>query len=377
MKKLVILLFILFTCVSVSAQSDSDAGILPLDKLGPDLSTLFGGMGDEILVHMNQISLAGTTIGKAELGNFPHFSWSILGLGVSVFDGIGSVMRNPNTIWQFEALPIPSLVETNVGGISGVSDIYDATKYLFGLPAIHGGLGMGVIYGFEVFASGFYVSNEMVDSIAGAFGAALPAEIAPLDLEMANVNIKVRKVLLSEQRIQPALSVSLGYDHSSTKIGYSISSLDMFLDEPIDLLGTELDIRGDFMLNGTTNAFGVDLHLSKTLIYLFTPFIKLSTWYHASSYAVSAKLVASQTTPGATEPTREETLDVAASGERQDVSVYVTGGLDINLFVLILHVSLGIDLQGAALAIGDAFSGSFENTNVNNVNLNIGLRLEI
>ncbi len=373
MKKLAAILLLFL--IGFSAYAEDGAGLLPLDKLGPDLSTLFGGIGNEILVNMNQITLAGHTFGDAELGRFPRFSIGVPGIGATLFDGVGSVLQNPETVWQFEALPLPDLIESNIGQ-TDISDIYNATQNIFGLPTIRGNIGFGIAGGFEFLGSGFYLSDELVVSVLDQF-MTVPEQLADLDAEMLNLRFDVRKVLMSETGLRPALSVSLGFAHAKTSIAYNLTSLDTFLDEPVDLLGSTLDLYGDLMLNGTSTGFGLDLQLSKSLLYVFVPFLRISTWYHWSSYDVSAAFTATQTNPEETEPFSTFNLDVGAANAANDLSIYLTAGLELKLLFLVVHTSVGANLQGMSFVIGDALSGNFENTDINKVNVNVGFGIQI
>ncbi len=373
MKTLIAMLVVLMIGFAVAAQDGP--GVLPLDKLGPDLSTLFGGIGDEILTNMNQITLAGNTIGAAELGRFPHFSVDLLGIGVTAFNGIGSVLENPDTVWQFEALPLPDLLESNIGG-SSIGGAYEAVRRILGLPTLRGNFGVGVRGGIEILGSVSYLSDRIIFTVVEPF-VTLPEAMSSLSAHLLNIHLGLRKVIISERGLVPALSVSLGVAYADTGIVYEMTSLADILGEPIDLLGSNLDLSGDFSLTGRSAGVGIDLNLSKSFLYVFVPFLRFSTCYHFSSYNVGANFTASQTNPGESAPSNTFDLDIGAANSARDLSFYVTTGIELKLLFLVLHASIGANLQGLSLTVGDAFAGNFDATDVNRVNLNVGVRIQI
>ncbi len=293
-------------------------------------------------------------------------------VGGTIFNGIGSVLSDPDTVWQFEALTLPELIESNIGQ-TGIEEIYNATKNIFGLPTIRGNFGFGITGGFEVLGSAFYLSDDLITGILGSF-MTIPAALDDLDARMINMRLDVRKVLISESGPRPALSASLGFGYANTSIGYSLTSLNDLLEEPIDLLGSTLDLSGDLLLVGKSYGAGLDLHLSKTLLYVFVPFLRLSTWYHYSSYDIEAELAATQE---ADEGGQSFDLNVAAANHARDLSIYLTAGLELKLLFLVLHTSIGVNLQGMSFVPGDVLSGNFDSTDIDKINVNLGLRIQI
>lgn len=344
------------------------AQLIDLSPLAADINTLLEGIGREVAPQLQQIALSGDVMGEAELGNFPHFSLSVIGAGVTISSGIGNFMDSPDTDWKF-LLAFPEIISTALAAAPEAEQYYTMTKNVFPYPALRLGLGFGIAGGFELLVNGFAIPQMIVDSVAGLVN--VPA-VSSAKLDIMNVGVRVRKVLLRDEGFKPAVSAAVGYTYSSFLVGYGPFSLAEILGEPIDLTVTTLNLEGELRMSTLVHSAGMDFHVSKRL-FIFTPFLKISPWLQWTTFSALTDLTATAGT---------ESLQLIAEPEvnLSDLSVFITSGIELKLLILVLSTSVTLNLENPLLNVPKLLQTPFlelDEPVLNGLSVNLGLRLQI
>lgn len=364
MKKLLLLLLVFQSFVIFS----EGVGI-NLTPLGKDLTTLFSGIGQDVIPLLSQNSISGDLYGEAEIDEvFFPFYLSIPSVSIATTDGIATVLSDENQEWKF-ITKLPSLVDSAL--TDDTREYYDITQKLFALPSVKLGFGFKLPAGYELHFSGMYLP---FDDLKGL----LPEEASVLSLSIVDVGVKIRKTIFSDQWLRPAFSIGVHYFYSQFDFGADFKLTD-FVEEGVDVSGQALDLDGDFSINTKVQSFGLDFHLSKRL-FIFTPFVKLSpTVYYSSMRSVGdfkATLSEEATEGEEVVPGDPIQLDIKESYiEGNGLTLFASAGLEIRLFFIALHLSISADLQNPTFEMGNATSLDFEETAFDKIALNLGFRI--
>ena len=373
---------ILVLAAAVSTAFAQEA--INLAPLNEDVNTLFNSVGRDVVPSLNALARSGDVIvGAAELRGFSGAYLTVLGVNIASMDGLGGVLGDTSTeTWKFELLPIPTLLANALGTGETADMIQALTTQAMGLPAIRLGLGFPVYAGFEVLMNGFYLPPALVTWGVGMAGADTAAMIEDLGLavDMLSAGITVRKVILSERKAtwRPALSIGLGYDYASFGLDVPAFDLDALLDDPIDVggLGT-LSMTGNTSFNTAVHSAGITLAMSKTLLYVFRPFIKASAFYHHASYQSAFEVTAVVTLPDdgdpATDDFIEQSLSAPVTITRDDLSVFASAGIEFAFPILVITLAATVDMERPVLDIDSFDLGGFT---LNGIGATVALRLQ-
>jgi hypothetical protein len=296
-------------------------------QLEKDFSKFLLLLGREMLPEIQQNDLAGTGIGQASLGN-SRFFIAFTG-GAVISNGILKFIDENNT--NFEALDLYGLIDDAVPDSGIGRDLYDESKNIFPYPTLKVSAGVR-IYDVDIIFSGIMLPGAVASSVS-----------EDLEASITNLGLRVRKVLLKEAGGFPTISLGAGYVYSAIHFKYAIDEFEQ------DYSGQPLVINGDFSLDTQVHSFGLDLGLSKTLLYFLTPFLRTAVWYQSASFEAGGELSAQLGTgaPTALVPSAEASIS--------DVAVIFSGGLDINLFLMRLCTTGTYNLNtgswGAELAL--------------------------
>ena len=369
------LLIVISVCLisgSLFAQEGGD--LINLEPLAADLNTMFYELGAEIMPYLHQNAFSGDIVGEAELGNAPHFSLSLIGVGATVFPGLLNFLDEAD--WKFEFMRIPDLLDI---AFAASPDIKDFIQTRMALPGIRMGLGIGIFGGFEIFANGFFFNQAITDMIVQSLLPMLGLNLAddpmmgPLidgfSLDTMNLNVKLRRVFLKDQGLIPAISLGLGYTYSHFSMEMTIPTLDTILEEPVEIPGFgNLDVAGKFGIDTLVHSIGLDFHISKRLI-LFTPFLIVSPRYQwMSQFTTNLQFNAFiKDTDGNT--VTEISIDKNPELSMQDLNVFITAGLELKLLILVISPSVTLNLETPLL--------DFEKLMFNGVSANVGIRVQI
>lgn len=388
MKKLWLLIIAMFLLAASMVHSQALINLAPFSR---DLNRFFGGIGEQVTNNFHQTAFASDIIGTAHLGNFPHFTLSFLSVGVTLGPGIAETL-NPDVVppdeWEFSLFPLSGLTDTLMADNEEGQDYIDIATNLFAYPSLSFAVGFGVVRDVDIIVRGFYLPSSFMGFIGDQTGV---KELDYVQVEGMNIGGKIRKTFIRDQGWRPAFSIGLGYIYSYLRLG--IDDITEFLPETLELAeGQEMALSGNVSYDSNVHTFGMDFHFSKNL-FVITPFFKISPYFHITNFTLSTELNADLVVDGNETSLGNikagATTDYSLSGEKSyayisdnvDLSLLFTPGLEINLFVLILHASMTINLESPVLNISEIGSIN-EITDIaalrfNGIGANIGFRLQI
>jgi len=359
-KKLILILSI-SSCFLFNIYSEDAVNLVPL---GDDLTTLFLGIGQDVVPLLHQNALSGDTYGEAEIDQvFLPFYLSIPSIGLSTTDGIATVLSNDSQEWKF-AIQLPSLVDSALEGSS--KEYFDIAQNIFALPTVKLGFGFKLPSNFELHISGIYLPPLDFGALASV------SALDNLSLDIMDVGFKLRKTIFHDTFFKPAFSIGAHYYYSTFEMDFTFDHITDFLDSRVEAGGLgELDLGGTFNINTKVQSFGLDFHLSKRLI-IFTPFIKLSPTLYYSTISTTADLDATLYDVGTETEISSANLNSGGSVNSNGVMLYGSAGLEFRLLFMVIHLSVNADLQNPTLTLGDATSGDFSETYIDKFGLNLG-----
>jgi hypothetical protein len=194
----------------------------------------------------------------------------------------------------------------------------------------------------------------------------------------------IRKPILSDKRglLRPSLSLGASYTYSSFTFGLPNFNINDLVDEPIDLgdMGT-LNMAGEVKFATKTQTIGGIVHLSKTFFWFLTPFVKAGAYYHSSEYESVFIVKASGSDADGNTTLSERQLD-ASTGiiKINDVSIIVSGGLELKLLPITLTTTFSLDLERPVVGlppISDLTSADFSGLTLNGLSVMLALRVQI
>lgn len=384
MKKSGLVLLVLLVASGVFAQTVKEEIVDNLTtNLGVDMTILFTGIGNEVVPKLQQASLSANIVGDAEIGRFPHFTLTLAGLGVNVYDGLGGFITDPNTDWQSDIVNVGELVSDATADF----DLYDlATQQAFPLPSVRLGFGMGIADGYEILTGGFFIPDIVLGIARDQVD-----QLSALNASVSNLSLRVRKTIVGrEERRGRSFSIGAGYTYSGFELGYTVNSLFDLTDEPVTAIENSLWAEVyDTNINVATNihTLGLDFHVARRWPVV-TTFLKVSPYIQTAKYKAEVNLngvVLSE------EPTEETVATLVAgapeadkftidvdTGEIEigDLSVYFNSGFELRFLGIIWHTSLGYNLENPILNLGNtSFDENFDGE-VNGLTLNAGLRIQ-
>lgn len=248
---------------------------------------------------------------------------------------IGQLIRLPphlgvGTSLGFTTIPMSSLTGlTSQMGVNLPSEVTSMADKLGGFPipsaAVEARLG-GFILPFDFGFKAMTVTDSMRQSLAKQTG---------LDINAKSFGVELRVPLLQEKFFIPDLSVGVGYSHTEGVVGAAL---------PSEASAVTFTYAGASLTNASavkyvwdSNAFDLNLQMSKQILYLFTPYLGAGVTFAKTS--VGGGLAGTVTGATGTHDGAEITADhiyFMKSGNATIVRAF--GGLGLNLFIL--HVDL-------------------------------------
>ena len=273
MKRIAAIAFLAFFLIAGAFAQD-------ITFLGDDFEALIDGMGQELLPSLEQLSIWNQFPGMA---SFPEDSNFFLTLsnGALLTGGILTFVTPDSD--AFEVLDVGGLIEGILtdAGLTGATSFYNNSKQFFALPISRTAIGVRVpgdleamvdVAGFPQFATGL---------IGGWVGA------ESLKASLFHVGTRVRKGLLKDAGVFPALSIGVGYGYSGLTLGYDLGSISPEGADPtygqVGLGAWELNIKGELLVQSRVHSFGLDIHTSKQF-GAFVPFLGLSPYFSIASF---------------------------------------------------------------------------------------------
>lgn len=363
MKKILVVLIILFTTLGSIYTSEIDLG-----PLGDDLTILFRSIGRDISPIIRQNSISSDTFGEAEIDKlFLPFYLSIPSFSATTGDGIATALTTNDT-WNFTIMKLPTLIDSALD--EDTKEYYDLTQRVIALPVTKIGFGFALPQGFEFHFNGIYLPEIDYSMFSDTLGN--------LTLDIMDLGFKVKKVIFSDRGFRPAFSMALGYNYSTFGLGFGINTLTDFLDNLPDVGGLgNLDLKGDLKINTEVTTLSMDLHISKRA-FLFTPFFKLSPNIYFTTYKNSASFDAFlYPAEGGGDPVQTTLKIDPTTITSTGFSLMGTAGFELKLYLIALHISSTVDLQNPVITLGDAFSGEFDETSLDKFSINLGFRIQL
>jgi hypothetical protein len=362
--------------------------------LGSDLKTVFTGIGRDITPRLHQMALSGNDlVGEARLRGLTRFYVSVAGVNLTTMDGLGSVLTSPDTVWKFDLVSIPNIIQSALGEADDISDYFNlATAQAMALPSLRLGLGFPLPFGLELLANGMYVPAVLVDMGLGLAGDVIPASLKEgITFGMLTAGGILRKPILSDKRglLRPSLSLGLSYTYSTFQLeldnfnlGALLASDDPDVKSPLNIEGLgNLNMTGEVGFTTTTHTIGAIVHISKTLLWTLTPFAKFGAYYHFSDYESVLQVEATLRDDNGDDLITPATLDASTGIIRiADVSFIVSGGLEVKLLPITLTTSLSLDLERPVVGIppiADLMALKFTDLYLNGLSITVALRLQI
>lgn len=293
----------LFIAIILGTVFASTALFAQFAQLESDFSKLMLLLGREVMPHVQQNDLAGTGIGVASLEGYSLYV--ALTAGAVVSDGILKFVDENNT--EFTTLDVYGLFDDAVPSSGIGRDLYDKSKDIFPFPTVKLAFGLRLI-GLDFIVTGIGVPGGIISS-------------DDLEASLINIGIRIRKDILKEKGWFPTVSLGVGYVYSGIHFKYTLTDFKQ------DYSGQDLVISGGLSLDTRVHSFGFDVGLSRTLLYVFTPFLRTSLWYQNTLYETEGKLEAKlgAGTPQKFNPSAKVTIN--------DWNVMFAGGMDFNLFL--------------------------------------------
>jgi len=331
-----------------------EAAPVDLSLFGSDFNTLVTGMARDVAPTLRLNALAGDLQADAHI---EHFTFTPIGFGFAAADGIATALdRQNNTVWQFQALPLTTLVEDATGGSSFF-------EHLMVYPGFQSAFGLG--FGtWDVTVSGTYFPGEITSALTSLDGSGTAEGLHPT-FTFGNFGLAVRKSLV------PDLSLGVGYHYTFFDLGMNLKSL-------ADVGGTQdlgggqtLDLSGEMRFKTQAHIGTVDLHYSHTFWFL-TPFVKLTGAYQNSTFDGKTELVARVVDSNNSANNTDSPIHSHPVVNVSDFAFLATTGLDVNLFLFHVDVNVVGDLSRAFLKVHDL---SLDGSDANAFVVNTGIRV--
>ena len=328
-----------FLCICACSVLAEDAAIIDalLDPLTDDLSALVGNICEDTAPGLFQTAMAGDVVGSAALdGDFPHGTVVLPSIGLSLGNGIATILNDDSYDWQFMT-KLSSYIENQVG----TNDIYKLSRSLFPYPAISAGIGFGITRDIEVLGNGMLFPQSLTNAIVNTVNA---DKVNKLDPEFSTgiIELKVRKVFFHDKGAFPAMSFALGGVYGYTKIGATVNLEDL-LDSGINFgdIGT-VNLSGPMAIDAKVYGVGMEFAVSKQFA-VFVPFVRSGVWYRHSTVSTDFDFDATVTDSDGSELTTKK-ITVSPSATHDTVAGRIGTGLELRLKKVVFHLSTDLDL---------------------------------
>ena len=319
-----------------------------LRPIGNDLSSFMEELGKEVIPYLQQNALWGDGLGLAQISDESR-AYFYMGAGATFGDGLMQFIDEENS--SFELLNVFDLTQTAVEN-GGIQKIYDQITTMMPYPALRLAGGFVPAWDLEISLILSVFPQFITDAITGVIGD----QFEGLSLNRLNIGLRVRKSLLRDMGWFPAISIGAGYSYSNFNASYPLPK-DEF-QQNID--GSPLTVQGELGFRTSLHSFGMDLQLSKKVLF-FVPYIKFSSWYQSANYAAEASNFE------ATLDKSDPLPDIIFTEQTDDLP-----GADLTLKELSFLLGAGFELKFGKFAILAAGSYSLGS---GSLGVNVGTRI--
>lgn len=353
-----------------TAKSNATIDAL-LDPLTEDMNALIGSIGSDMAPELLPMALSGDIAGEAAFaGNFPHGTFYIPSVGITLGHGFATALSSGNYDWKF-MLDMPTLIQSSLSSLGTTgSDLYSATQNVFPYPAVQAGIGFGLVKDVELLANGIYVPQVLTDTLVNAANTTTLTALDP-QFSTASVELKLRKVFFRDKGAYPAMSLALGGAYGDTKLGANIDLAKLLNKTGVDLSGIgTLNLSGPLNFDAQVYGAGLDFAISKRLP-LFTPFASAGLWYR---HAVVSSVVDLTATISDSSGNQLATKEISISPTTTDdaIAARLGAGFELRLWAVILHFGANLDLENPIVNIT---SFTLTGIETNGLSLNTGIRI--
>jgi hypothetical protein len=211
-------------------------------------------------------------------------------------------------------LPLPNIISTAMDNLGGVaSSLYQTTRTGFLYPNTRIAFGVGIADGFEFLGQVAYWPQSLTDAISASLG------LSGLTYDHFSMVVRLRKVLLQDTSVTPAISLGVGFGYSNFDFGYNLSSVGVQ-----NVSGMNVDFtHTSISIQTSLQTAGIDFTVSKKLA-IFVPYLGASAYYRWGYFEGSiSNFTATLGNP--------VTISPSASLSTTDMGIIFVGGLGIRL----------------------------------------------
>jgi|GEM_PF-2405365 len=347
---------------------------IDLTEFESDMGALLGSIGRDVAPSLQLNALSADMEGAAYNTGF---TIALLPLGLTVGNGIATIIAPGAYDWEFDLLGMGDLI---AGFITPeLAPWVTAVQNVFPYPIFKAMLGFTLPWKLDLTLFGSIIWKDEINGILGLIPD-IPAEVTGkidalgLDVSMLNIGAKIRRSLLSDYGAYPGISVGLGYAFLGNDLGVELTSLSSFMEEPIELgPGTTLDMRGEISFATRAHTFGVELNISKKLA-IFRPYARLGGWYQITSFEALTNLTAEIDDGDPITENTTEGINVNPVVAINSASALATLGYEFVLGPFIFNTNMMFDLGSVLidlepLTLDGVAGGGFS--------LNLGGRIQV
>lgn len=334
MKRIVVA--VLSFCMLISVTSAQD-----LNGFANDFEALIVGVTRDVAPNLQMTALSGNVVGDATIDRFMFF---IPAIGVTITDGLGSVLVPGERDWEF-LIPMPSIITQVVDDEAMTDNIEAIEGRFFPYPTLKLGVGFGLGHGFDAIISGMYIPAAITKTILEQAGGDIGTQ--GISFDTYNIGVEIRKTVMKDEGFKPALSLGMLYNFAGLNLEVGTLSLAKLTDGGIEVGEDKLDLTGSMSFNTAVHNFGFDLHASKHLLF-FMPYAKFTGVYQIAETKGDVDMTAPL----------GDTMDQLKIRTNPVVQIanfssLVTFGFELNLFAFIFNANAVVDLARAELDISD------------------------
>ncbi|MBN2534118.1 MAG: hypothetical protein JXB88_14605 [Spirochaetales bacterium] len=261
MKKIIFAAFLTILSLSSFCQN--------LDLIINDLSIFFEELEKEMVPHTLQNELSGYGIGEADFDDKRLFFFSA-SIGANLTSGLFKFIDKENS--YFEYLNVYNFMDSIVQETPDfIQDGYKTAQSFMPYFNLRMGAGFNFFFDTDVIILFSIFPGFFADVIGGWI------DQENFELNSINIGIRIRKVLLKDNGLFPAISLGIGYTFANFHLGYGVPKFEQ------DLGGDQLIISGNLYLESFMHAAGIDFAISKRFSF-FIPFLKVSAYYQWTQF---------------------------------------------------------------------------------------------
>lgn len=244
-------------------------GTVDVQSLADDFATLMHSIGDQIEPSMKSAAVFGMGMGQAELGNFPHLSFSLTAGAVLAPGILGFLSSGSYNLLD------PQALFNSIAGSSANTGLLATAKTFFPYPITRASIAFGTVGGIEGLVQFSILPQPLTTALLGLLPSS--SSLGSVTLNSLNAGGEIRKVLVPDSGGFPAISLGAEYVYSNFNVGYDLGTQDL------SSLGAPITLKGVLSVENTIHSIGLNLMASKKLGIL-TVYTGLDAWEQLVRY---------------------------------------------------------------------------------------------